>query len=187
MLANTIANLSLMNLFYQHNYFQLKFSTMETKVKPIPEGYSNVLPYLAIKDAAKAIDFYKKIFGAKEIGRLSTPDGKVGHCELQIGNARIMLSEEFPEWGNKSPKTLGDTPVTLCIYTENVDEVYKKALDAGAKVYKDMGLQDQFYGDRSGTVVDPFGYKWTIATQIEIVPFEEMQKRFNAMFEKQKA
>ena len=160
---------------------------MATKVNPIPDGYSNVIPYLNVKDAAKAIEFYKKVFGAKEIGRLTSPDGKIGHSELQIGDSRIMLADENPEWGNKSPKSLGNTTVGLCIYAENVDEIYKKALDAGATADPNMGLQDQFYGDRSGTITDPFGHKWTIAKQIEKVSFEEMQKRYNAMFEKQKA
>lgn len=159
---------------------------MSTKVKPVPDGYAQVIPYLVINEAGKAIDFYKKVFGAKEIGRLTTPDGKVGHCELQIGNARIMLSEEIPGWANKSPKSLGDTPVTICFYVENVDEVYKKAIEAGAKADPNMELQDQFYGDRSGTVTDPYGHKWMITQHIEDVSFEEMQKRFNAMFEKQK-
>lgn len=160
---------------------------MAANVNPIPEGYNNVIPYLVIKDAAKAIEFYEKAFGAKEIGRISTPDGKVGHSELQVGDSRIMLSEESPDWGTKSPQSLGNTPVSLCIYAENVDEVYQRAIDAGAKADKGMELQDQFYGDRSGTVTDPFGHKWTIATHIEDVSYEEMQQRFNAMFEKQQA
>jgi PhnB protein len=118
---------------------------------------------------------------------LSTPDGKVGHCELQIGNAKIMLSDEVAEWGNKSPATLGGTPVSFCIYVENVDEVYKNALAAGGKTEPNMELKNQFYGDRSGTVVDPFGHKWVIATHVEDVSFDEMQNRFNAMFMAQKA
>jgi PhnB protein len=157
------------------------------KVNPIPDGYTNVIPYLIIKDAAKAVEFYKKALGAKEIGRLTSPDGKIGHCELQIGNGRMMLAEEVPQWGNKSPQTLGATPVSLAIYVENVDEVYKKAMAAGAIADEKMPLQDQFYGDRSGTFTDPFGHKWTISTHIEDVSFEEMQKRFNEMFKQQKA
>ncbi len=161
---------------------------MATKVNPIPDAYSSVIPYLNIKDAAKAIEFYKKAFGAKEVGRLTSPDGKVGHCELQIGNSRIMLADENPTWGNKSPQTLGGSPVGMCIYVENVDQVYKNAISAGAKPEGQMGeIQDQFYGDRSGTVVDPFGHKWTLATHIEDVSFEEMQKRFTAMFAKGKS
>lgn len=160
---------------------------MAAKVKPIPDGYHSVTPYLVINGAAKAIDFYKKAFGAKEIGRLSMPDGKIGHAEIQIGNSRIMLSDENQEWGNKSPQTLGGCPVGLCIYVENVDEVYKNALAAGGKTEKNMEVKDQFYGDRSGTVVDPFGFKWTIATHTEDVSFDEMQKRMSAMFSKQNA
>jgi PhnB protein len=157
---------------------------MGDNVKSIPEGYSNVIPYLNIRDAAKAIEFYKNVFDAKEVGRLTTPDGKIGHCELRIGNAQIMLAEESAEWGNKSPQTLGGSSGSVCIYVENVDEVYKKAIDAGAKADEKMELQDQFYGDRSGTVTDPFGHKWTIAKHIEDVSFEEIQHRFNEMFEK---
>jgi PhnB protein len=157
------------------------------KMKSKPNGYSNIIPYMIIKDADKAIEFYKHVFGAIEIGRLTTPDGKIGHCELQIGDSRIMLSEENPQWGTKSPKSLGVTTVSLCIYADDVDEVYHKAIDAGAVPEKNMELQDQFYGDRSGTVIDPFGHQWTISKQIEELTFDEMQKRFSAMFEKQKA
>jgi PhnB protein len=160
---------------------------MTTRVKPVPEGYHSITPYLTIKDAAKAIEFYKKAFGAKEIGRISMPDGKIGHGELQIGNSRVMIADEFPEWGNKSPHTLGGTPVGLCFYTENVDDVFKQALKAGATTDNHMEVKDQFYGDRSGSVIDPFGYKWTIATHIEDMSFEEMQKRSDAMFSKQNA
>jgi PhnB protein len=159
---------------------------MATNGKSIPEN-NTVIPYLYVKDAAKAIEFYKKAFDAKEIGRISSPDNKVGHCELQFGNVRIMLCDEFPEWGNKGPQSLGDTSVMVCIYTNNVDEVYNKAIKAGATVDKNMELKDQFYGDRSGTVTDPFGHKWTIAKHIEDVSFDEMQKRYAAMFEKQHA
>jgi PhnB protein len=160
---------------------------MAAKVNPIPNGFNGVIPFLIIKDAVKAIEFYKKVFGAKEMGRLTAPDGRVGYCELQIGNGRLMLADEVLEWGNKSPKSLGGTPVSLCIYAENVDEVYKKALDSGATADPKMELKDQFYGERSGTLTDPFGHKWTIAKHIEDVSFEEMQKRFNAMLAKMKA
>jgi PhnB protein len=152
------------------------------KVKAIPEGYHSLNVYLSVKEADKAIEFYKKIFGAKEVGRITMPDKKIGHAELQIGDTRIMLAEEMPEWGNKGPVTLGGTPVGLCLYVENVDEVYKKAINAGAKQDGDMAVKDQFYGDRSGTLVDPFGHKWTIATHIEDLSFEEMQKRSDKMF-----
>jgi PhnB protein len=152
------------------------------KTTAIPEGYSSLTFYLNIKHADKAIEFYKKAFNAKEIGRISTPDGSVGHAELQIGNARFMIAEEMPEWGNVSPKTLGGTAVGLCVYVENVDEVFKRALDAGAEISGNMDVQDQFYGDRSGQIIDPYGHKWTIATHIEDVSFEELQKRSDEMF-----
>lgn len=158
---------------------------MENKNKAIPEGFHSVTPYLIIKDAAKAIDYYKKAFGAEEVGRISMPDGKVGHCELQIGNSRIMLSDELPEWGNKSPISLGGTSVGLCIYTESVDDVFKRAIEAGGKVDQNMEVKEQFYGDRSGTLIDPFGHRWTIATHVEDVSFDEMQKRMDAMFSQQ--
>lgn len=153
-----------------------------TKVKPIPQGYHNLTPYLVIKNAAQAIEFYKQAFGATEIGRISMEDGKIGHAEMQIGDSRFMLSEEFPEWGSKSPQTLGGSAVGLCLYVENVDEVFKQAIAAGAKTDNNMEVKDQFYGDRSGSLIDPFGHKWTIATHIEDVSFEEMQKRSDAMF-----
>lgn len=158
---------------------------MSKKVNAIPEGYHSVTPYLITKDAGKAIEFYNKAFGAKEIGRISMPGGKVGHAELQIGNSRIMIADEFPEWGNKSPVTLGGTPVGICIYVENVDEVFRRAIEAGAKVDQNMEVKDQFYGDRTGSLIDPFGHKWTIATHIEDVTWEEMQRRSDAMFEQQ--
>jgi PhnB protein len=157
---------------------------MATKVKPIPDGYHSIIPYLSVKDAEKAIDFYKKVFNAKEIGKLKNPDGKIGHCELQIGDSRIMLAEEMPEMGVKSPLTLGGTPIGICLYVENSDEVYKRAVDAGAKIDKNMEMKDQFYGDRSGTITDPFGFKWTIGTHIEDVPYDKMQKRYEDMYAK---
>jgi PhnB protein len=160
---------------------------MDTKVKKIPDGYHSVTPYITIKDAGRAIEFYKKVFGAKELGRLKTPEGKIAHCTLQIGNSLIMLAEENPDYGSKSPKTLGASPLNLCLYVENADEVYKKALEAGAKADPNMEMKDQFYGDHSGTVTDPFGYHWTIATHIEDVSFDEMQKRYVEMFSKQHA
>lgn len=159
---------------------------MANETKQATEGNQSITPYLTIKNAAKAIEFYKEAFGAKEIGRISMPDGKVGHAELQIGNTRIMLAEEMPEWQNKAPETLGGSPVSLNLYVENVDEVFKKAKDAGAKVEGGMEVKDQFYGDRSGNLVDPFGHKWIIATQIEKLSFEEMQKRWDELFSQQK-
>lgn len=160
---------------------------MENKTKAIPTGFNSVSPYLVMKDAVSAIEFYKKAFGAKEIGRITMPDGKVGHAEIEIGNSRFMLSEEMPEWGSKSPQTLNGTPVGLCLYVDEVDVVFNSALEAGAKVENNMQVKDQFYGDRSGNLIDPFGHKWTIATHIEEVSFEEMQKRSDTLFSNQKA
>ena len=160
---------------------------MSKNVKAIPEGFHSVTPYLITKDAAKAIEFYSNAFGAKEIGRISMPGGKVGHAELQIGNSRIMIADEFPEWGNKSPVTLGGTAVGICLYVENVDEAFRRAIEAGAKVDGNMEVKDQFYGDRTGSLIDPFGHKWTIATHIEDISFEEMQRRSDALFEQQKS
>ena len=153
---------------------------MKKNVKPIPDGYHSITPYLTIKSAAKAIEFYKKAFGAKELGRLPMGD-KIGHAEIQIGDSRIMLADEFPEWGHKAPDG-SFNPVGLCLYVENVDEVFKRALAEGAKVSGENDVKDQFYGDRSGTLTDPFGHKWTIATHIEDVSFEEMAKRMQEMY-----
>ena len=146
-------------------------------VKPIPEGYHTVTPYLIIGGAAKAIEFYKQAFGASELMRLDHGD-KIGHAEIKIGDSHIMLADEYPDMGNRGPLALGGTPVGIALYVPNADEVFKRAVDAGAKV--ERPLQDQFYGDRSGTIIDPFGHKWTIATHIEDVPPEEIDKRMAA-------
>jgi len=145
------------------------------KVNPIPEGYHSVTPYLSIKGAAKAIDYYKEVFGATELFRMAGPDGKIGHAEIKIGNSRIMLADEFPEMEFVSPQTLGGTPVGLMIYIDDVDTIYNQAISAGATEVKP--LQDQFYGDRSGTLKDPFGHVWTVATHVEDVSPDELQKR----------
>lgn len=150
-------------------------------VRPIPEGYHSVTPYLIVSDAQKAIEFYKRAFGAKEVLRLASPDGKIGHAEVKIGDSHVMLADEFPEMGAKSPQALGGSPVGLCIYLENVDAAFDKAIAAGGKV--ERPLADQFYGDRSGTLVDPFGHKWTLATHIEDVPQAEIERRFAAMMQ----
>jgi PhnB protein len=144
-------------------------------VKPVPDGYHSVTPYLVCGDAAKAIDFYKTVFGAEELMRMPSPGGRVGHAELRIGDSVIMLADEHPEVGARSPKTVGGTPVSLMVYVPDVDAVFKKAIAGGAK--QDRPLENQFYGDRSGTVTDPFGHQWTIATHVEDVPPEEMEKR----------
>jgi PhnB protein len=151
-------------------------------VKPIPDGYHSVTPYLIVKNAAKALDFYAKAFGAKELFRMPMPDGTVGHAEIEIGNSRIMLADEAPAMGFKSPDVYGGTPVSLMIYVENVNDAYPRALKAGGRELKP--LQDQFYGDRSGTLADPFGHVWTIATHVRDVPMEEMKQHMDEMANK---
>ncbi len=151
---------------------------MAANVKPIPEGYHSVTPYLIMKGAADAIEFYKKAFGATELFRMPQPDGKVAHAEIKIGDSPIMLSDEYPEMGFTGPTTLGGTPVSIMIYVEDVDTIFKQALAAGGKELKP--LQDQFYGDRSGSLTDPFGHIWHVATHVEDVSPEEMDKRAKA-------
>lgn len=146
-------------------------------VKPIPDGYHSVTPYLIVKGGAEAIDYYKKAFGAVELFRMDH-GGKIGHAEIRIGDSPIMLADEYPEMKYVSPKTLGGTPVSIMIYVEDVDTVYNQALAAGGTEVK--ALQDQFYGDRSGTLTDPFGHVWTVATHKEDVTEEEMAKRMKA-------
>jgi PhnB protein len=145
-------------------------------VKPIPEGYHSVTPYIIVDDASAAIDFYTRAFGASEVFRMPMGD-KIGHAEIKIGDSHIMLADEFPERDIRGPKARGGTASSLMIYVDDVDTVFKRALDAGAAVDGDMEVKDQFYGDRSGTLVDPFGHKWTVATHIEDVPPEEMEQR----------
>jgi PhnB protein len=144
------------------------------KVKPIPEGYHTATPYLIIKGAAKAIDFYKKAFGAEEIMRFDM-GGQIGHAEIKIGDSVIMLADEHPAMGYKSPLSYNGTPVSIALYVEDVDAWAKKVIAAGAKVTRPV--QDQFYGDRSGTFTDPFGHVWTISTHKEDLSPEEMEKR----------
>jgi PhnB protein len=151
-------------------------------VKAIPDGFHTATPYLIVKGAAQALDFYQKAFGAREVFRFAGPNGQIGHAEIQIGNSRIMLADEHPQMGAVGPQTLGGTPVGICLYVEDVDALAKRAVAAGAKV--ERPVQDQFYGDRSGTFADPFGHKWTIATHKEDVSPEEMQRRAEA-FRKQ--
>ncbi len=155
---------------------------MTNKTKAIPDGYHSLIPYISVKGAVRALDFYKKALGAKEIGRITMPDGKIGHAEIEIGDSKIMLSEENPQWGNLSPQTLGGSPVSLSLYVEDVDSVYANAIRAGATVIEGMEVKDQYYGDRTGSFTDPFGHKWTIMSHIEDVSFEELQKRTDAMF-----
>jgi PhnB protein len=147
-------------------------------VKPIPDGYHTVTPYLAVDDAAAAIEYYQKAFGAKERVRMDTPDGKIGHAELEIGDSLVMLSDPFPQASTRPPKELDGTSASVFMYVEDVDAVVKKAVDAGATVT--MEVENQFWGDRFGTVTDPFGHVWSIATHVEDVPPEEMAERAKA-------
>jgi PhnB protein len=144
-------------------------------VKPIPDGYHSVTPYLIINGAAAAIEFYQKAFGATELFRMAQPDGKIGHAEIKIGDSPIMLADEFPEMKYFGPKTLGGSSVSILIYVEDVDTVFQQALDAGAEVQK--AIEDKFYGDRMGSLVDPFGHVWHVGTHTEDVAPEEMEKR----------
>ncbi|HBI42738.1 MAG TPA: glyoxalase [Planctomycetales bacterium] len=147
---------------------------MSGKVKPIPEGYHSVTPYLIVNGGAAAIEFYKKAFGATEVMRLPGPDGKVGHAEIRIGDSVIMLADEHPEMGAKSPHTIGGTPVSILLYVEDVDAVVRQAVAAGAKITRPV--EDKFYGDRMGGLDDPFGHVWYVATHTKDVTPEEMKK-----------
>ena len=144
-------------------------------VSPIPEGYHSVTPYLILKNAAAAIEFYKKALGAVELFRMEAPGGKIGHAEIKIGDSPVMLADEYPDMGYKGPESLGGTSVNLMVYVEDVDKIYPQAIAAGGKEVRP--LQNQFYGDRSGTLADPFGHVWTISTQVEDVSEEEVAKR----------
>jgi len=157
---------------------------MAKSVKKIPDGYTAVTPYLTIKGAAQAIDFYKKAFGAEEVMRFPMPDGKLAHAEINIGGSVVMLHDEAPEWKAFSPQTVGDTSVSIMLYVNDVDAVFKRAIEAGAT--STMEVADQFYGDRAGGLKDPFGHKWHIATHIEDVGPDEIQRRAAQMFEQKK-
>ena len=143
-------------------------------VRPIPEGHHAVTPYICIRDAAKAIDWYKKAFGATEISRMPSPDGKVMHAELVIGDSIIMLADEFPEFGSLSPQSIGGSGTGLHIYIEDVDSAFDRAVKAGATV--EMPVADMFWGDRYGKLRDPFGHKWSIGTHKADLSMEEMKK-----------
>lgn len=145
----------------------------------LPEGYHCVIPYLHVHDAKAAIEFYKKAFDAQEVMRMPSPDGRIMHAELKIGDAHIMLADECPERGVKGPKTVGGTPVTIMIYVPNVDQVVKQAVQAGAHL--DREVADQFYGDRNGGVTDPFGHVWFVATHVKDVTPEEMKQAMAQM------
>ena len=148
-------------------------------VKPIPEGYQAVTPYLVVQGASAAIDYYKKVFGATERMRMPAPGGMIGHAEIQVGGSVIMLADEFPQMGFRGPKSVGGTPVSLMLYVPNVDEVFKRALAAGAKELRPVA--HQFYGDRMGTLEDPFGHVWSIGTHVENVSPDEMRRRSEEM------
>jgi PhnB protein len=154
-------------------------------VQPIPEGYHTATPYLIVKGAGRAIEFYKQAFGASEVMRMDGLNGRVGHAEIRIGDSPIMLADEYPEMGIRSPQSLGGSGMSLLLYVEDVDARFKKAIATGAKELKP--IQDQFYGDRSGTLEDPFGHVWTIATHKEDVSPDEMKKRSEAFLKQPSA
>jgi PhnB protein len=153
---------------------------MGKTVKAVPEGHRTVTPYLVVKNGAKALEFYKRAFDATEIFKLMMPDGRLGHAEIRLGDSIVMLSDEFPEDGGKAPDTLGGSPVNIHLYVDDVDAFFKKAEAAGARELKPV--MDQFYGDRSGQLQDPFGHLWWVATHREDVPPGELQRRAEAMF-----
>ena len=155
---------------------------MPKKVKPIPNGYHTATPYLIVDDGARAIEFYERAFGAEEVMRMPAPGGKVGHAEIKIGSSHIMLADEAPEMDARSPKHYGGSPVSLLLYVEDVDKVFDQAVAAGGTATRPVA--DMFYGDRSGTVIDPFGHKWTIATHKEDVAPDELNRRMKAFMEK---
>ena len=154
---------------------------MSPSVKPIPDGYPQVSPYLIVDGASQAIDFYTKVLGATERMRMGAPGGKIGHAELQFGDSVVMLADEFPDMGYRGPKALGGTPVTIGVYVEDVDKTFDAAIKAGAKELRPV--ENQFYGDRSGQIEDAWGHRWSISTHVEDVPPEEMQRRAAAMAE----
>jgi PhnB protein len=150
------------------------------QVKPVPEGYHTATPYLVVDGANEAIEFYRRAFGATERLRMPAPDGKIGHAEIQIGDSVVMLSDPFPEMGSPAPASAGANAFGVMLYVENVDALFKQAVDAGATV--SMPLENQFWGDRYGKVRDPFGHQWHLASHVEDVSPEEMEKRAAAAF-----
>ena len=151
---------------------------MAKAVKPIPEGYHSVTPYLSVAGAAQALDFYKKAFGAREIMRVESPGGKVGHAEVEIGGSRVMMADEFPDMGFRGPKSYGGSPVHIHLYVEDADKTVEQAVAAGAKIVR--AVANQFYGDRSGSIEDPFGHVWHVATRVEDLTPQEVQQRAGA-------
>lgn len=152
---------------------------MSKSVSSIPAGYHTITPYLIVNDAARAIDFYVRAFGATETLRLAGDGGKIGHAEIRVGDSLLMLADEHPDFGALSPRTIGGSPIKLCLYVEDVDAFFARALTAGAKEVRPV--QDQFYGDRSGMLEDPFGHQWSIATHIEDVSQEEINRRYREL------
>ena len=148
---------------------------MAGQVKPVPDGYHTVTPYLIVNDGPAALEFYKKAFGAVELLRMPRPDGRIGHAEIKIGDSPVMLADEHPEIGALSPQSVGGSPVSIHLYVADVDAMFKQAVAAGASVVRPV--QKQFYGDRTGGVKDPFGYQWYIATHVEDVSPQELQRR----------
>lgn len=147
-------------------------------VKSIPEGYHSVTPYLIVRGGAAAIEYYTKAFGAKELFRFPAPDGKIGHAEIKIGDSPIMLADEYPDMGYNGPQTVGGSPVSIMIYVDDVDTVFNRAIESGGTVKE--AVQDKFYGDRMGTLTDPFGHVWHVSTHKEDVSMEEMERRAKA-------
>ena len=145
-----------------------------------PAGYHSVTPYLAVRDSVAAVDFYRRAFGAELVLKLTMPDGKYAHAEIKIGDCHLMMAEESAEWGNTSPQTLGGSPVSFMIYVPDVDAAFARAIAAGCTQVRPV--EDQFYGDRTGTLKDPFGYQWSLGTHIEEVSEAEAQRRMEAMF-----
>ena len=158
---------------------------MATTAKPIPEGYHSATPYLIVKGAAEAIDFYKRAFGATETFRMANPNGGIAHAEIKIGDSVIMLADEHPNMGYRGPRSLGGSAVSIMLYVADVDGTFDRAVKGGAKAQRPVA--NQFYGDRSGTLEDPFGHIWTISTHVEDVAPEEMKRRAEAAFKSAEA
>ncbi|HET9334939.1 MAG TPA: VOC family protein [Sphingomicrobium sp.] len=151
---------------------------------PIPEGYHSVTPYLVVDDAARAIEFYKQAFGAEEKFRMPMGENRIGHAEIKVGDSFVMLADEFPDMGHLGPKARGGTTVSLMVYLDDVDSAFQRAIDAGAKELRPV--ENQFWGDRMGTLTDPFGHQWSLATHVEEVSEQELGKRFEEWSAKQK-